>query len=165
MSNDISFTLPNLVLLQDCSGDYSVFFQRVYSCFVQDFVASKPVFQGIRLGLKKHPLIDGKEYTFWHLISEGKDEQNRLPVIERMERIRWPRPLIENSFCVNLKVWKNQRGKDTRILIWYETEEYLIVLNERKGFILPWTAYLVKENHSKRKLMKEYEAYIKAKTA
>ena len=33
------------------------------------------------------------------------------------------------------------------------------------GYILPWTAYLVKENNRKRKLRKEYDAYIKAKTA
>lgn len=165
MSISNSFSLPDLVLLQDCSGDYSKFFQRVYACFVQDFVASKPVFRGNKLGLKKHPLIDGKEYTFWHIISEGKDEQNRTPDIKRMERIRWPRTIIENSFSNNLKVWKNQRGRDTRILLWNDIEEYLVVLNERKGYILLWTAYLVKENHSKRKLIKEYEAYINAKTA
>ncbi|MNH30689.1 hypothetical protein D3C79_909980 [compost metagenome] len=44
-----------------------------------------------RLGLKRHPVIQGKEATFWHMISEGNDEAERLPDLRRCERIRWPR--------------------------------------------------------------------------
>jgi hypothetical protein len=36
------------------------------------------------------------------------------------------------------------------------------VLAERNGCLLPWTAYLITEEHRRRKLQKEYEAFKKA---
>lgn len=56
--------------------------------FYLDFLDSKPVFQGRRLGLKRHPLSQGKEATFWHMISEGTTEEKRTPDFRRCERIR-----------------------------------------------------------------------------
>jgi len=82
-----------------------------------------------------------------------------------MERIRFPKFIIESTTHSELLVWKNQRGRDTRILIFNEKESYLVVLTERKGFHLFWTAYTIEENHRKRKLLKEYEEYKKTNTA
>lgn len=82
-----------------------------------------------------------------------------------MERIGWPKPMIEASECSALKVWKNKRGRDTRILIWNEAEDYLLVLNDRGEYILPWTAYCISSNNQKRKLQREYEDYKKAEAA
>jgi hypothetical protein len=161
----ISLILPDLVLFRESNGYFPDFLEEVYSYFKKDFIDTKPSFQGVRLGLKKHPILDGKEYTFWHIISEGQEESERKPCIDRMERIRWPKPMIENSLNKCIKLWKNKRGRDTRILIWYEDLDYIVILCERKGYILPWTAYLVKESNRKRRLNKEYESYIKAKTA
>jgi hypothetical protein len=62
-------------------------------------------------------------------------------------------------------VWKNRRGSQDRICLWFETQEYLVVLAERQEYILLWTAYMVTENHRKRKLQKEYETYVKANAA
>jgi hypothetical protein len=39
-----------------------------------------------------------------------------------------------------------------------EEAEYLVVLAERKGYVLLWTAFPVTEPHRKRKLQQEYEA-------
>jgi len=38
-------------------------------------------------------------------------------------------------------------------------DEYLLILDERKEYILFWTAYLVTRKHQKRKIEKEYLAY------
>jgi len=151
--------LPELVLFEDFGGDWERFVEALYAYFRNDFVNSQPVFQGQRLGLKKHPLSQGKEATFWHLISEGKDEDERLPDFRRCERIRWPKPIIENSEEASVKVWENQRGGETRICLWLVEEEYLVVLAKRKGYLLPWTAFMVTRPHEKRKRQKEYEAY------
>jgi hypothetical protein len=113
----------------------------------------------------------GKEATFWHMISEGHDEQNRTPDLRRCERIRWPRAIIEHSTDPAVKVWTNQRtgrgrgAAERRILLWVEEEEYLVVLAQRPGYILPWTAYLVREEYSKRKLRREYETFLKTGAA
>lgn len=169
MDGDSIDWLPPLILLSDCGGNWDDYLDTVYKVFVGDFVKSKPLYQGRRLGLKRHPVVDGKEATFWHLISEGSVEQDRTPDIRRMERIAWPRPMIENAVeradAVVVKVWRNIRGtNDTRILLWTESEQYLVVLADRGDYILPWTAYQVTRSHQQRKLQKEYEEYWKSKT-
>ncbi len=157
-----TFELPNLILLEDYRGNIQTYFEEVYNVFNKDFVRSKPTFQGVRLGLKKYPIIEGKEYTFYHMTHSGDIENDREPDLRRMERIPFPRPIIDNSVHIDLKVWKNQRGTETRILIWHEKEEYLVILAQRKDYILPWTAYLVLQKHRKEKLMKEYSDYLKS---
>jgi hypothetical protein len=158
------FDLPEKILLENYNGDWQKFENAVYEAFYNDFVKTKPIYRNIRLGLKKYPLIDGKEYTFYHFVTEGKNENQRIQKEDRMERIRWPKPIIVNSYDQSLLVWKNKRGNETRILIWHQQAEYLVVLSERTGYILPWTAYSVTETNRKKKLLKEYEAYKNAKT-
>ena len=69
--------------------------------------------------------------------------------------------MIDNSRHPYLKVWRNQRGKNSRILIFHEGEGYLVVLDDRGDYILPWTAYLVEFKSRREKLINEYEAWLK----
>lgn len=151
--------LPALEELTDHRGDFSRYLEAIYQIFCVDFVESKPMFEGKRLGLKRHPIIQGKEATFWHMISEGNDEAERLPNLRRCERIRWPRPIIENAADTALKVWREPNGSGHRVLIWFAEAEYLVVLDERKDYILPWTAYPVEREHQQRKLEKRWERH------
>lgn len=153
--------LPELVLFLDYEGNWEKYLDAIYGFFKKDFIDSKPKFRGKTLGLKKHPLTLGKEATFWHFIQEGEIEEERIPDFRRCERIRWPRPIIEYSEDSCIKFWKNERKGEKRICLWFEQENYLVVLAERNKYILPWTAYLVTRNHTKRKLKKEYELYWK----
>lgn len=150
--------LPDLVLFD---GDWDLYLEKIYKYFKADFVTAKPRYQGRELALKKHPMENGKEATFWHMISEGRIESERIPDISRCERIRWPKPIIEHSDQEEIiKVWENTRRNEKRICIWLESEEYLIILADRRNYILFWTAYLVTQEHSKRKLQREYERFI-----
>lgn len=150
--------LPPFVEFSDYDQNWARYFEALYRFFRQDFVESAPTFMGLKMGLKRHPLIDGKEATFWHLISEGPEEAKRNPDFQRCKRIRWPRPVIENADGVIVKIWENERRSETRICLWFETQEYLVILALRNNYLLPWTAYLVTEEHRQRKLQKEYEA-------
>ena len=156
--------LPELVLFENYDGNWEKYLSAIYKFFCEDFVKSKPSYRGIKLSLKRHPMIAGKEATFWHILTSGKSEEERIPDLRRCERIKWPKPIIENDKDPILKVWQNKRKTDTRIILWFEDEDYLVILNERKGYLLLWTAYLITQNHQKRKLKKEYEAYIKNKS-
>lgn len=160
MNKDVQW-LPPLVLLRDHGGEWERYLEAVYAWFKQDFINSKPVFQGRRLGLKRHPLTDGKEATFWHMTSEGQDEENRLPDLRRCERIRWPKQVIEHDTDPAIKIWRNQRGHEERVCLWLVPENYLVILADRGEYILPWTAYLVEQSHQQRKLQKEFEEYWK----
>ena len=157
--------LPPLVFFQEYNGSWERYVEILYRHFRKDFIDSSPMFRDTRLALKRHPMEQGKEATFWHLISEGRVEDERLPDLRRCERIRWPRPIIEHADDPPIKVWENKRKGEKRICIWFEDVEYLVVLALRKGYILLWTAYPVTRPHRKRKLQKEYEAYAKANVA
>lgn len=157
--------LPGLVLFEAYGGDWDGYLEALYAFFKIDFIDSQPVFKGQRLGLKRHPLSEGKEATFWHLISEGKAEDERLVDFRRCERIRWPKPTIEHADEPVIKVWENERRGEKRICLWLEVEEYLVVLAQRRGYLLPWTAFLVTLPHEKRKRQKEYEEYLRKSAA
>ena len=132
--------------------------------FKRDFVTTRPIFEGKPLALKKFPLVAGREYTFYHLTQEGEDEDNRQFSIDRAECIPFPRPMIDNISHPYLKVWSNTRNGKERILVYHEQESYLVILEKRDGYALLWTAYPISREHTYRKLMKEYEAYKKART-
>ena len=157
--------LPSLILLDDHGGNWERYIEAVYDVFERDFVLSKPLFQGQRLGLKRHPFDQGKEVTFWHMTSEGDREAERLPDLRRCERIGWVRAIIEHSDDPLVKAWENQRGSESRLCLWLEQHEYLVVLAKRRSYTLPWTAYTVTKPHQKRKQQKDYERYIKTRAA
>ena len=152
--------LPSLILLTDYGGRWDRYLETIYECFRQDFVTSRPSFEGNRFGLKRHPVVQGKEATFWHLISEGKSEPGRLPDLRRCERIRWPRPMIDAVATGSVKWWRNRRGSESRVVIALSDFSYIVVLAERKGYVLLWTAYCVEKEHKKRTLEKEYQASV-----
>lgn len=160
--------LPSIIKLSNYNENFNEYMQAVYEIFVADFVVTKPVFRGVRLGLKKYPIVSDKEYTFYHMTHSGNIEAERVPDVERMECMPWPKPIIDNSHDDDLRVWENTRrgkgGTKIRILILHEATNYLVVLDKRDTFILPWTAYLV-GNTKKRKLLKEYESFKKAEAA
>lgn len=153
--------LPPLVLLNDYGGNWDAYLDAIYEWFKQDFINSKPMFQGRRLGLKRRPMTHGKEATFWHMIQEGNIEDDRTPDFRRCERIRWPRPVIEHNDDSAIRIWRNQRGNEVRVCLWFAQENYLVILADRGDYILPWTAYLVEQPHRQRKLQREYEEYCK----
>jgi hypothetical protein len=138
-------------------GEWSPFEAAIYSRFCTDFLdARSPVlFRGRQVVIKKHPQIDGREAAFWHCISEGQSgEQCRNPDFERCARIPWLRPCIEHAD--ELKVWVEKRNGDNRIHIWLESEGYLVILAERKGYLLLWTAFHVRHNHERVKYERRY---------
>ncbi|WP_086872393.1 hypothetical protein [Kosakonia pseudosacchari] len=152
-------SLPLLILFEHYKGVWDDYFEAIYEVFHQDFVLSKPVFRGKRLGLKRYPEYDGKSATFWHMISTGDQEDERVPDIRRCERIAWPKPIIDNCDEPCLKVWAEPKGKNQRIHIWFENENYLVVLDDRGNYILPWTAFYIQEEHKKKKYNKRWERY------
>jgi len=162
---DNEFLLPDFILLTDHNNDWDEYIEALYKAFTADFITTPPSYKGIRLRLKRHPVADGKEATFWHMISTGEDENNRSYDEERCKRIRWPNPIINNVDHEQLRVWKTKRGSDDRILILFEERRYLVVLTERRGYLLPWTAYYIERNHRLRKLIREHERYLQTNIA
>ena len=82
------------------------------------------------------------------------------------DRIPWPRPMIEHSTDKSLSVWKSERKKpsrprQTRVLIWLENLDYIVVLAERPRAMILVTAYCTDIKSHKEKLRKERDEYYK----
>ena len=160
--------LPSLILLSNFNGIFTDYYEAVYEIFREDFVTNKPLFNGKKLALKTHPYVDHKEYTFYHSTHSGDIEKERIPDLRRMERIGWAKPTIENYSKWKLKIWPQIRKGKNRICIWLELKDdldYIVILEDRKKYVLPWATFVLKYNHEKRKKQKEYEDYLKARTA
>ena len=157
--------LPELELLSDYDGDWGHYLEGIYEIFKADFVNQKPIFRGQPLRLKRYPITHDKEATFWHMVSSGEVEADRLPDLRRCERIRWPKQVIENEYMDEIRVWEEMKNGNTRIHLWLYAEDSLVVLDKRYRYCLPWTAYYVEYNHQRRKLDKRWESSINKKLA
>lgn len=152
--------LPPLLELNDHGGDWSAYLDAVYAVFRHDFITSSPYFRSRPVKLKRHPMVLGREATFWHCITTGQIEADRTPDLRRTERIGWLRPCIEHKS--ELKVWSEHRGGEERVHLWLEEEGYLVVLAIRNGYAILWTAFLVEHEHQRRKYNRRFEDHRKA---
>jgi hypothetical protein len=149
--------------LEDYKGNYAHFIDAVYEVFERDFIKHRPVFGGFKLGLKYHPAFQERAYTFYHMTHKGDIESERTPDLRRCECISWGRPTIENVSEYSLKFWEQRRKSKRRICIWLETEDdvdYFFVLEIRKTFILPWTAFVAEYKHETIKKEREYQEWL-----
>ncbi|HOW51328.1 MAG TPA: hypothetical protein PLV42_04700 [bacterium] len=160
--------LPPLVLFKDYGSDWTRYIEAVYEFFKKDFVDSQPFLEKMPVYLLiKEPKEQNKEPTFWHMTSQNLkntgSEDDRTPAFERCERIRWPRPIIDNRKDPLVKVWENERSKGRRNLLLWFNDEYLVILVKKRTFLLLMTAYPIEEGHQRRKLEREFQEYCRTR--
>jgi hypothetical protein len=132
------------------TGDWTSYENELYEIYLETMVRSGIKFRGSPVRTKYLPATKAKGFGFWHLISEGETEEDRIPDFRRCERIRWVAWLIENAEAhKDLSWWENMRGTDKHIVIWHETENFAVILAVRKNYYLLKTAYLVREYRRK----------------
>jgi hypothetical protein len=151
--------LPALIILNDYGGDWERYLDAIYAQFQSDFCDNTRHFSGRIVRLKRHPITDEKEATFWHFVSQGKVENERDIDLRRAERIAWPLAFMENINDPTMKVWSETRNNSINIHIWNVELSYLVVVADRGDYMLPWTAYPVEYENQKRKLNRRWEQY------
>ncbi len=153
--------LPDALCYNDFKGEWDKFLATVYQVFERDFKQSRPAFQGCPV-IYDSRMEDGKEAVFWHITCrDDLRTRNRELDIRRCERIPWPRPMIEHPTDTAISVWKNKRKRDTRVLIWLENLDYLVVMAERPRAMILVTAYCTDIKSQRGKLAKERDEYYK----
>lgn len=58
--------------------------------------------------------------------------------------------------------WRSERGREKFHLIALPDFSYVVVIAQRTGYLLLWTAYCVERAHRRKKLEKEWERYLKS---
>lgn len=149
--------LPDIITLNDHGGDWQAFVDAVYGVFERDFVATTCLLRGDNVGVRRQPAHNGKWFTFWHCVSEGKVEEDRLPDLRRCERIPWIRPIIEQETDQSVDVWTMKKNREERLYLWYN-EEYVVVLGVRKGYNLLITAFPTNRGHTVENMRRQRDA-------
>jgi hypothetical protein len=158
--------LPKELIYADYGGDWDKFLMDVYKIFECDFKNSLTKYEGLPVYYDS-TLEDGKERVFWHLIQRQDCKvEDRVPDLRRCERIPWPKPTIEHPKDKDVSLWKNERkgkkaGHQTRVLLWLENLDYLVILRERSTKMILITAYCTDIPSHRAKLIKERDAYLK----
>lgn len=148
---------PDLYLFH---GDWESYEDEIYGIFVDYLVNGELQFRGQPVACPYHPASKGKHFSFWHLISEGKEEDERTPDIRRCERIYWVPWMIENAEeDEGIKWWENRRGGDIHIVMWLERYNFVVVLGKRKkGYCVLKTCYIA-DSSRRRQLRREIERF------
>lgn len=152
-------TPPALVPFSDHGGNWGAYETELDRIFLADIAHAGIQFQGDRVGCRRHPETGGRWAAFWHLIQEGKIEDDRTPDLRRCERLRWVRWVIDNAGThTEIDIWQNMRGTEVNALLWYR-EEYLVVLARRKDFWLLKTAYCTEQSGRIAQLRRERDRF------
>ena len=142
--------LPELEYLAQYENIWSIYESALYSIFKSDFIDSYPLYKNTRVNVKHYPIEYGKEEAFFHTTCKDYTGNGaRVPDFRRCERIRWVRAFIENydcdlskcEDCDGVKVWNEPYKSKTRVHLLLEEERYMVVLEERKGYVLRITAF------------------------
>lgn len=153
--------LPDTIEMSDYGGNWDDYLEAIYTLFLDNYTKNDLNYNGTRIASKKHPEIAGKSATFWHIISSGRVEAEKIPDLDRCKRILWARSIIENSADSEILVWVEEGySGGSRTLLWLKNHDYLVVLANRDGYTLLWTAYNVYGSHNRRKLQQAYEGSI-----
>lgn len=138
---------PDLILF---SGDWSEYENRLYEVFKSTICNSNLTFQSVTVSIKRQPDYKGKHFSFWHLISEGEKEEERIPDFRRCERLSWVNWIITNYDKNKLiTYWENERRGQKHVVIWCEEHSYVVILAKRNGYYLLKTAYCVSDRRAK----------------
>lgn len=154
---------PDLLQFNAFGGDWPAYEAELHRIFMAEIASGNLQFRGVRVGCRRNPEAAGRWASFWHLVQEGRVEDERLPDLRRCERIRWVRWIIEKAPAhAEINEWQNTRGTETNTLLWYR-EEYLVVLAQRQGYWLLRTAYCTEQDGRIDKLRRERDAFHRAR--
>jgi hypothetical protein len=139
-------SLPDLLPF---NGDWASYEETLYSVFLETFVHGGPCFRDLPVKAQYRPETKGKGFSFWHVISEGRNEEDRTPDLERCARIRWIAWFIQHAETDrSLCWWENERKGNKHVVIWNEAECFAVVLAKRNGYYLLKTAYVVMKHRA-----------------
>ena len=146
--------------LYEFHGDWTSYVEELYDIYLDEVANGGLRFNDLPLQTRYRPETDGKGYGFWHVISNGKEEEERDIDLRRCERLPWVRHWILEAKQPPAPIswWKYKRGTETHIVIFNEEEKFVVILAERNGYYLLKSAYVVRTRRAEQ-LKKERDEY------
>lgn len=147
-------------------GNANLYKDALYSVFKKDFLSGNLKFRGKNVDIIHEKYFEGKERSFWHIISEGEDDAGRELNTERCASLPWAKTLIEDDgSCEKYRIWIkwHDKTKRDRYYIWCTEVNYMVILEDRSSHYKLITAYNVLP-YKVKSYEKDYTKYIQTKT-
>lgn len=159
--NCVHGVIPSKIEAYFFRGNLDDYKEALYKIFKRDFLDTDLYYKGKRVDIIHEKMFEGKERSFWHIISEGERDFDRKPISWRAETLPWAKPLIEeDGTCVEYKQWVkyHDKTKRDRHYIWCTAINYLVILEDRDTYFKLITAYPV-QDYKIKYYNKEYLKY------
>lgn len=154
----MSLPLPPL---EPFTGNWESYIDHIYAIYKQTILQSNLRYNNLPVQPRFTPESHGKHHGFWHITSDGEIEEEREPDLRRCERIRWVQWVIDNvAAYAEVSWWEEKRGNTLEIVIWIESEQYVVVLSERRDYWLLKTAYLATKSGKIKQLTRNREKFL-----
>lgn len=141
------------------NGDWRAFEGMLWTIFQRDVIRADLRYDNRSVNARRMPETNRRWASFWHLVSEGPVEDERTPDLDRCARLPWVRWVIENADThPDIHVWRNRRRGETNILMWY-AERYLVVVSDRRDYLLLKTAYCTTRSRRIQTLRRERDEW------
>lgn len=155
----------------EVNPDINKHIDDLYNYFKTFIYTNKIYYKTLPVGLRKYPIEQEKEESFFHLTHKTDENTNiRLPDYRRCERIKWIKPAIEsnhyelcNSNC--FLEYETDYKNSKRLKLLNENEKYIIILEKREGYYLLITAFYIEHKRRLNVEKRLYEQYINAMDA
>lgn len=158
--------LPSRLEWSMFRGDAKLYKEALYFVFQRDFLSGNLQFKGKNVDIIHEKFFEGKERSFWHIISEGNEDVDRDLNTERCASLPWAKPLIEDdSNCEKYRIWVklHDKSKRNRYYIWCTEVNYMVILEDRDTHFKLITAYNVLP-YKVKSYEKDYIKYGQTKT-
>lgn len=142
---------PPLVPFGALDGSWQDFIDGLYGIYLKTLVRADLTFRGRPIKCQFRPETFGKGYGFWHMMQEGKIEDERTIDPERCRRLLWIGWVISHADRdPQIRVFpQGKRGSEKPWALWLSQHNYVVILWERNGYYLLRTAFMVKGHKSK----------------
>lgn len=97
--------------------------------------------ESVKLRREPHPANAAREFTYWHMVTDGPDELTRVLDLPRLVRMPWAKPLLDHHKHETVKRWWNFRAGRRHFCLWHPPVNYLLVIKERYDGLFLTTTY------------------------
>jgi hypothetical protein len=156
--------LPERKEISQYNGSWPDYVNALYAIFKHDLINNDVIFDGKRVDIIHQEIFDGKEKSFWHIVSEavskGDTDNDRIPNLERASRVPWIRPMIQGGDCEHYfkyDLWHDKTNK-IRTHIFCEETGFIVIIEDRGKYYKLITAFLLDEKMLQKEL-KRYKRY------
>ena len=160
----MAIDLPKTFKWIDFEGTQKEYLDKLYEIFKHDFYINHVTFNGQRVLPQKYPVTDERPYTFNHITKFRHHNSNSLDY-NRSKKIPLIATILNGCNDKTVKCWEFQathnKRRVTRIKVWYERSNILIILQPKDDKYILITAYTISQPYKINKVKREYKSSVK----